>query len=216
MNQPAGNAMNIQGMLTAALSLLVPVIALVWVLSIPQRIGLLIFPEQVAGLMLGLALSVVFVRRVHRLSPLYAAVDWGLSLASLALGVAVYIRFPVLSEGAVFHKTEALLIGTAAFLLVMEGLRRVVGWALVVISAAAFLYAVFGNLVPAPLTGHPIPTAEVLRFIGTDSTATWGVGAADRSLRRGDLRAVRRLPAGGGRRGILHPASHAGCGQRPG
>jgi len=174
MTQPADSRFTVQGLLIATLSLLVPVLALVWVLSMPQRLGLLIFPEQFAGLMLGLALSVVFARRVHHLPPLHAAIDWALSLASLALGIAVYIRFPVLSEGAVFHKTEALLVGAGAFLLVMEGLRRVVGWALVVITAAAFLYAVFGNLVPAPLTGHRIPFAEVLRFIGTDSTATWG------------------------------------------
>lgn len=166
--------LSFQNGLIAALSLIVPILALLWVLSVPQRLGLLIFPEQVAGLMLGLALTVVFARRVHQEKGPRFILDWALALASFSLGIAIYLRFPTLSEGAHFHPVEALIVGSAAFFLIMEALRRVVGWALVVISGAAFLYAVLGSHVPAPLTGHSIPFAEVLRFIGTDSTATWG------------------------------------------
>ncbi|MBV6649614.1 MAG: hypothetical protein KI789_07820, partial [Hoeflea sp.] len=47
---------------SAAFSLFVPVVAVLWVMAVPQRLGLLIYPEQVVVLMLGAALVVVFCR----------------------------------------------------------------------------------------------------------------------------------------------------------
>ena len=42
--------------LVSAFSFLVPVTAVVWVLSVPQRMGFLVYPEQTAAFMLGAAL----------------------------------------------------------------------------------------------------------------------------------------------------------------
>lgn len=156
------------------LSAAVPILSIIWILSIPQKLGLLIYPEQVAAVMLGAALAVVFYRSVGRHGPLRGLLDLVLGTLSAALGLYVYIRFPVLSEGAFLHPTEAMMIGIVATLLIMEGMRRVIGWSLIVIFLALFLYALFGDYLPGPLVGRPQPIADVLRFLGTDSTATWG------------------------------------------
>ena len=47
---------------SAALGLGIALIPLVWVLSLPQRLGLFVFPEQIAALILGLGLALVFLR----------------------------------------------------------------------------------------------------------------------------------------------------------
>lgn len=160
--------------LAGVLSTLVPLGSIAWIASVPQRLGILIYPEQIAALMLGAAMGVVFLRSV---SPGRGPTNWIdsiLGFASIALGIIVFIRFPTLSEGSFKHPTEALIIGIATTLLVMEGLRRVIGWALIIIFAIMMLYALFGDWVPGALTGRPQPLADVLRFLGTDSTATWG------------------------------------------
>lgn len=160
--------------IVAVLAFLVPATALVWVMAVPQRLGLLIYPEQVAAFMLGLSLAVVYGRGMDAKAPAMRAVDGVLCFASLALGIYVYLRFPVLSEGAFYHPTESMILGILVSVLVLEGLRRVVGWTLVIITFAMFLYALFGDYVPGALRGRGLPFADVMMFVGTDSSATWG------------------------------------------
>lgn len=158
----------------AILAILVPAGSIAWIASVPQRLGVLIYPEQIAALMLGAALAVVFFRACKAGRGPLNIVDAALGIAAFGLGLFVFVRFPVLSEGSFRHPTEALILGIVTTGLVMEGLRRVIGWALIIIFAVMLLYALFGDWVPGALTGRPQPVADVLRFLGTDSTATWG------------------------------------------
>ncbi len=159
---------------SAAFSLFVPVVAVLWVMAVPQRLGLLIYPEQVVVLMLGAALVVVFCRSSASDSAASRLLNTVLACIAAMLSVYVYIRFPVLSEATHRFPTETLLIGFGVTLLTLEALRRVVGWTLVFIFAILFLYAVFGDWVPGALQGRPMAAADVLRFIGADSSAVWG------------------------------------------
>tara|TARA_R110000751_G_scaffold307857_3_gene432932 strand:+ start:79557 stop:81479 length:1923 start_codon:yes stop_codon:yes gene_type:complete len=160
--------------LAAFLSFLVPLLAVAWVLAVPQRMGFLIYPEQVAAVMLGLALCVVYARNMANKGPMQRSLDTLFALTSIGLGLYVFVRFPVLTEGAHLHPTEGLILGIIVSILVLEGLRRVVGLTLVFITLAMFLYALFGSHVPGPLRGRSLPFADVMLFLGTDSAATWG------------------------------------------
>ncbi|MEE2860065.1 MAG: TRAP transporter permease [Paracoccus sp. (in: a-proteobacteria)] len=156
----------------AVLAVAVPLLAMAWVLALPQRAGLMIFPQQTVALMLGLSLAVCFLRGGPDRGP--NALDIALALASLALAAHVFWRFPLLSERAWSHPTEATILGIAVILLVMEGLRRVIGAMLIVIFAILVLYAVAGQHVPGALQGRAQPIGDVLQYIGSDSSATWG------------------------------------------
>lgn len=162
------------GILATTLACLVPLLAVAWILALPQRLGLLVYPEQVAALMLGSAMAVIYLRDIFLTSLPRKSLDIVLGLGSLGLGLYWYWRFPVLSEGAFLHPTETLILGIVAVLLVMEALRRIIGWTLVIIFLALFLYALFGDWVPGALTGRPLPADDVFRFLGVDSTATLG------------------------------------------
>ncbi|MGE6740612.1 TRAP transporter permease [Allorhizobium pseudoryzae] len=162
------------GLVSRFLSLLVPVLALVWVVALPQRLGLLIYPEQIVALMFGASLAVVYLRRKAGDALVLRIANWGAGCLSIALGIYVSWRFPVLSEATHRYPTEALLLGILVTALSMEALRRVVGWTLIIIFALLFAYAVFGDWVPGSLQGRPMAAADVLRFLGTDSSAVWG------------------------------------------
>ncbi len=51
------------------LSAAVPILSIVWILSIPQRLAFLVYPEQVAAVMLGAAPAVVFYRNTRPARP---------------------------------------------------------------------------------------------------------------------------------------------------
>lgn len=156
------------------LCLVVALLPVAWALNAPLWLGLLLYPEQVAGLMLGLAACTVFLRTVpERTGPL-VFVDLGLALASLWVGVHYVWRFPVLSEGAFFHPEESLALGIGVAVVSLEGLRRLGAWSLIAILGALVVYALFSDLVPGKLQGRPIPADDIVRFIGVDSAATLG------------------------------------------
>ena len=171
MNESARQTLR---MIAGVLAALVPAASIIWIAAVPQRLGMLVYPEQIAAAMLGAALGVVYLRSIAPGRGWLNSLDLLLGAASVVLGAAMYFRFPILSEGAFQHPTEALLFGVATVLLVMEALRRVIGWALIIIFLIMFAYALFGDWVPGPLAGRPQPLTDVLRFLGTDSTATWG------------------------------------------
>ncbi|MEM8664480.1 MAG: TRAP transporter fused permease subunit [Pseudomonadota bacterium] len=158
----------------AALGAAVTLIPAVWALDVPQHLGLLVYPEQVAGLILGLAVASVFLADIARAGALGRGFDVALALMALWVGIHLFVRFPVLSEGAFFHPTESLVIGIGVVVVTLEALRRTAGWSLIVLLAALVLYALFSDLVPGRLQGRPLPPADVVRFLGSDSTATLG------------------------------------------
>lgn len=150
------------------------VLSCLWALEIPQGLGFLMFPEQVACLILGSAVAAIFLSNWPSKTKYRKFLDGLLATLAFGLGIHIFIRFQVLSEGAFFHPTESLAVGVLIVLTSLEALRRVSGWSLILILLSLVVYALFSDLVPGKLEGRPIPLFEILRFLGTDSTATLG------------------------------------------
>ncbi|MDA1329052.1 MAG: TRAP transporter fused permease subunit [Proteobacteria bacterium] len=159
----------------AGLVFILPVLlSCLWALDIPQWMGFLMYPEQVAGLILGSAMAAIFIAGMRVKHWAQQLLDGGLALLAFGLGVHIFMRFQVLSEGAFFHPSESLVVGILIAITTLEALRRISGWSLIVILLSLSVYALFSDLVPGKLEGRPIPLVEILRFLGTDSTATLG------------------------------------------
>ncbi len=161
-------------MMARLLGLGVAFFPLVAVFGLPARLGLFILDEQVAALVLACGLAVVFLRinggqgRVARLASL------ALAAISLVFGAALAVRFPVLSEGAFFRPFEAALFGLVAIILLVEGMRRVVGWVLTIVFGLLCAYALAGHLLPQAVAGKSLTPVQLLGFLGADSTALLG------------------------------------------
>ncbi len=154
------------------IAILLPLSSISIVLDLPQRLGFLIYPEQVAGFIVGGAAAVIYLRSDQR--GWLTALNGAMGFTSLAIGIWLFYRFPVLSEQGFLHQTESLILGACLVGLCLEALRRVVGVALIVIFAILALYAVFGDMVPGALKGRAQPVGDLVRYLGTDSTATLG------------------------------------------
>lgn len=155
--------------LRSGLCALISVIPLIWALDLLQMAGWLLYPEQIAGLLFGLAAAIALMGQAGR-----SCINILLSIASVWVALHLFIRFPVLSEGAFYHPAESLILGIGVVVIGIEALRRLAGWSLIVILGVLIFYAMFSNYAPGKLEGRPIPVADIIRFIGTDSTATLG------------------------------------------
>lgn len=161
------------------LAVTVPLITIIWVTNIPGRMGFLLYPQQVAALMLGMAAAVVFLSEIPGSEKRWKMVrDALLAIISLGFGIHLFFRFPVLSEQSFFHPIEALITGLLAVVIVLEGIRRRIGLALIIVFAFFFLYAIFGDIVPGPLSARTQSPLDLLRYLGTDSSAMLGAALA--------------------------------------
>ncbi|MCA0042532.1 TRAP transporter permease [Celeribacter litoreus] len=160
-------------MTNALFGALIPLLAIGWVLKLPMRAGLLIFPEQIAAIMLAISFSSTYLKTMGK-AGFPSIVDLALALLSLGVGVWVFVRFQVLSEMAMFYPTEALILGILVVGLMLDTLRRIIGWTLVCIFLMFVSYALWGDHFPSAIAGRPMSLAEVLQYLASDSSATWG------------------------------------------
>ena len=160
----------------AFLSLLIPLGSMIWVLSIPQRLGFLVFSEQILALLLGAAISIIYLTATERANSDLTRYT-GPLCASLAIAIGIYlaVRIPTLAEEAFFRPVESLLVAIIVIPLLVDAMRRSVGWSLVVVFTLFVLYALFCDLIPGQLQGRASEPTELLSFLATDTTAMLGL-----------------------------------------
>lgn len=150
--------------------------ALALAVQAPLRLGLFIYTEQILAGLLGLALGVCFlVRPIESWGKVGVTIDWLLSFTGLATGGYLAWRYPQLAEAYFVNKGEAALIGIVLVPLVLEGLRRVTGMALVSVTAAFLLYALVADKVPGLLQGRAMAPVDLVGFVTVDNLAIFGL-----------------------------------------
>ena len=124
--------------------------------SLPSRLGYSYYTEQFLALVLGLSLSIIFLvsgrgEKSEDETGRSSVLDWILSALGLFLGLYIMVAYPSLVSRAMSLPWDALIVGSILFLLVLEGLRRAVGWTLVIVVVVIVDYAMIGHLVPGAL-----------------------------------------------------------------
>jgi TRAP transporter 4TM/12TM fusion protein len=141
-------------------------------------LGLLLYNEQFLAGMLGIALALVYLHQPIRRGMARPRPPWyDCVLAALSLFVGGYIaaRFPDLSEQVTARPIDGLAIAFLAVPLVIEGLRRVIGPALVIVVIVFFGYALIGHLVPGALAGRPVKITQLSYYLVWDPGSMLGL-----------------------------------------
>lgn len=131
----------------AALLTLVPVLV---VADVPRRLGLLLLPPQFLVSVLALALALIFLTvRADRAAggqpPVLDLIAAGVALAAGGWAAA---RFFYLTEVELFYNLEeGLAVALPLLLLTLEGLRRVTGWPLLIVTLVFIAFGLVAHLV---------------------------------------------------------------------
>ncbi len=159
----------------AVLAAVVTLSAIFWSSSLPLWIGLRVYSEQILLLVLGCAMAITFLTR-PRLKGGTGPDRFDIVMAALALiwaGVLV-ARFPTLSQNVFYHPTEALVMSVSGMILLVEAVRRAMGWALIVILGVVCLYALFSSQLEGPMQSRSIRWDRLLTFMVLDSASLAG------------------------------------------
>ena len=80
----------------------------------------------------------------------------------------------MLTEDAFYYPDEVLVIGLVLVPLTVEALRRATGVSLLLVVAVFILYGLYGDIFEGKLQARTMTAAEMVRYVGLDSTAMLG------------------------------------------
>ena len=164
------------GRLVAGLGVATAVAAAIWSSSLPLWLGVRVYSEQLLVAVLAGSLAMVFLtRRWNReVGGRPAWFDLALAAAALAWGAALAARFPVISQNIFYHPTEALAFSCVGLPLLVEGVRRAMGWSLLAILFAICGYALFADQFSGVLQNRAIGPERLATFLVLDSAGMAG------------------------------------------
>lgn len=174
------SARGVKGVVIAALAGTLTIVAIVQAASLPSRLGYSYYTEQFLAVVLGLSLAIIFLvsgrgeKGEDDTGPA-GLVNWTLSSLGLGLSLYVAVAYPSLVSGAMSLPWDALLVGGALFVLVLEGLRRAVGWTLVIVVLVIVGYGAIGHLVPGALQTREVAPARMAVYLAFDPNGLLGL-----------------------------------------
>jgi TRAP transporter 4TM/12TM fusion protein len=152
--------------------------ALQWLGVIGQAQDMLFQPEQLLAFVLGLGLALVYLHYPARRNTERGRVPWyDMVAAAVGLVTGLYIAYayPRLSETLYLVPTDGVIAAAILYLLAIEGLRRAVGYSLVVVVLLFSVYALVGHLVPGAFETRKVALDRLVLYLGVDNSAMFGI-----------------------------------------
>ncbi len=152
--------------------------ALAWALDLYRKIGFVFLAEQLLAASLGFALALVFLRFPAKRGSARTSLPWYDAVAGLVgLAVSWYVafRFPYFSENLYLVPLDGIVVSVILYVLCVEGLRRTVGSALVVIVLVFSTYALVGHFFSGALQTREVTPQRLIIYLGLDASALLGL-----------------------------------------
>ncbi len=162
--------------IVAGLAITSTLAVIFWSSSLPLWVGWRVYSEQILILVLCCSMAITFLTRPMRKARTGGPYLIDKLAAATSMGFGLYLawRFPVLSENVFYHPTEALIISVIGLVLLLDAVRRTMGWALIVIFGTVCLYALFSSDLTGPLQSRSIRPDRLVTFLVLDSASLAG------------------------------------------
>ena len=165
------------GGINRGLLILTPLLGVVFLLDLPQRVGWLIFGEQYMGLFLAITLCATFLTVPEGVWGHADSVPWYdllAALGGLVIGLYIFIYYPSMVNSLGEIHLERVVLGCLTIVLLAEACRRLTGWSLVIIAAIFLFYAFFAYLFPGPFYGRGWSVQRVATYLYLDRNGIFG------------------------------------------
>jgi len=161
-----------------ALAALLALGALAFALDLYRKIGFVFLAEQLLAASLGFGLAMVYLRYPAKRGTPRTRLPWYDAVAGLvgfAASWYVAVRFPYFSENLYQVPTDGIVVSAILYVLCVEGLRRTVGNALVVIVLVFSVYALVGHFFSGALQTRQVTPDRLIIYLGLDASALLGL-----------------------------------------
>lgn len=161
------------GALLGALTTAIPIVGILWVLAVLDRVGINLVSQQVVAIMLGLASAAAFLYYPYRRNP-----GWiDTALAILAAGCWFWMAYNFIDwTVSLADRTPPMWVpGVIAILLLLEGVRKALGKAIAVLVWLMAAYAFIGDWVPGPLQAEVYSPTKTILYLYADGNGIPGL-----------------------------------------
>ena len=152
--------------------------SIAFALQFYRSVGLRLYNEQFLAGMVSLAMALVYLTQPMRREtsrPQIPWYDWALAALSIALGTFIVLRYPALSEDMTARPLDGLIVAFITVPMIIEALRRSVGWALTIVVLVFLVYAPLGQYVPGALAGLPVTVPRLAFYLVWDPGSMLGL-----------------------------------------
>lgn len=166
------------GRLSTGFAFLTGLSVIFWTTDVLRSVfGLTLMTQEFAVWILGLTLLLTYLSRDHHGArvEIPSNLSLGLGVVSLALCCYLAFRYRVMAEELYYHLEEGAIVGIILIPLVIEALRRLVGWSLVVIVLSFLAYGLLGSHLPEPFVARPWGIPDLAAHLAWDTTAMVGL-----------------------------------------
>jgi TRAP transporter 4TM/12TM fusion protein len=161
-----------------ALAALLALGALASALDLYRKIGFVFLAEQLLAASLGFGLALVYLRYPARRGTARPRLPWydaAAGVVGFAASWYVAFRFPYFSENLYLVPADGVVVSAILYLLCVEGLRRTVGNALVIIVLVFSVYALVGHFFSGALQTRQVTPDRLILYLGLDASALLGL-----------------------------------------
>lgn len=161
------------GALLGVLCTAIPVVGILWVLAVLDRIGFNLVSQQIVALMLGLASAAAFLRYPYRQSPGW--IDTALAFLTAACWFWMAVNFIDWTVSLADRTPPMWVPGVIAILLLLEGVRKALGKAIAALVWIMAAYAFFGDWVPGALQAEVYAPTKTILYLYADGNGIPGL-----------------------------------------
>ena len=161
----------------SALAVLLVAASVAWAADAYRMFGLVLFMEQYVAGILAIAFLLVFLAVPAIKGRSQAVPPWYDILAGIAGFVAagyVAVRFVELGTQMFFAPLDGLIAALVILALSIEGIRRTVGWPLVIVVLIFIAYGLLGHLIPGVMSARPTGAQQLAFYLAFDQNAILG------------------------------------------
>ena len=165
-----GSAGTLQSLLLVSL----PVLGILFIANVPSYLGHVLYREQFVALFLGLSLICIFLGIPATKKAPTGKIPWYDLLAIPAGAIPclyVVLYYPKLVNELGYITTAHVLLGSLLILLVLEGIRRTVGWPLVILVVVFLVYGRFTDVFPGILKGKATSWERLVNYLYLDTNS---------------------------------------------
>lgn len=153
--------------------LLLPVLSLLWVLAVPDRLGISLVTQQVIAVILGLAIAGAFLTEPYQRLPRICSVLIAIVAACSWFWYAW--NFEQWMVRLAFRTPDMWIPGILALASMLEALRKSVGVTITILVGLVALYGFFGDVLPGPLSAETFAATRTVLYLYADSSGIPGM-----------------------------------------
>lgn len=152
----------------------IPLLSILWAMQVPLLLNMEVARVQFLAVLLGFAVALVYLKDIP---------DASSSSCRMRIGAATLAFVSYLWIGSEYQRflgdfayltLEMRVLGAISVVLTLDAVRRSTGWILLSLISVFFLYALFGENIPDPLTGISSTLEELVVYLTFDPNAILG------------------------------------------